>query len=147
MGYPSKIGQYRDGTFRKNVIEVSTASTASYVVREEDSGSVLRFGVVSTVAVQLPRISSKWLGLTYDIFFSTADATGDYTIDTSLDSSAGIWIMYSSGGVGSPSTITPATTDGPHGMRVTAISSVVWMGEPLMVGGSSAKPHGKWTTG
>jgi hypothetical protein len=57
---------------------------------------------------------------------------------------------YSSAGIGTPSTITPATTDGPHGIRLTAISSIVWMPELIAYAGyttaAKALPVGTWTT-
>ena len=143
---PSMVGQYRDGRFRRRVRTMSTGSTARYDVSQVDSGSILVFGVVSTASVGLPRISSKWLGLEYTIYFSTADAEGDYTIQCLADSSAVIHLALTSGGVGTASTITPLTTDSPHAIRVTAISSIVWLGEPLMMSGTTAKTFGSWTT-
>ena len=131
--------------WRRRVIEVSTASTATYQVSVRESGAILRFGTVSTINVELPKISSKFLGLNYEIYFSTADTVNDYDL-CCADSSAGIWMALSSGGVGSPTTIAPATTDHPHAIRVTAISSVIWLGEPLMISGTTAKTYGNWTT-
>ena len=157
MSYPSQLGQYRDGKYRRaNIIEVSTASTAMFYPEEKDSGAIYIFGVVSTISVGLPKISSKWLGLEYTFFFSTADAAGDYTVSTPYDSSAGIYVSPTTAGIGTPSTITPGSTDGPHAIRVTAISSVVWLGEALFLGDStnssggssvSGLPVGAWTTG
>ncbi len=143
--FPNKIGFYRDGIYRKRVKVVSTGSTATYNLASKDSGTVFRFGCVSTVAVGLPKISSKNLGVNYEIYFSTADAEGDYTVGCA-DTSAGIYLALSSAGSGTPSTITPTTTDHAHGIRVTAVSSIVWMGEPLMISGTTSKTFGSWTT-
>lgn len=136
--FPSKLGNKRDGLYRRNVKKMSTVSTARVDLKPEDSGTIYVFGTVSTVSVRLPRGSSKWLGLTYDIYFSTADAAGDYTI-TVEDSSAQIMIRNTTGGIkdAANSTITPASTDGPHAIRVTLISSVVWLGETLFNGVST----------
>jgi hypothetical protein len=135
--------------YRKRVITVSTASTATYQLSPRESGAMLMFGTVSTINVQLPKISSKFLGLNYEIYFSTADAQTDYDL-TCLDSSAGVYLPgLTSAGVGSPTTVAPATTDGPHAIRVTAISSIIWLGEPITnVYTTAAKTHaaGGWTT-
>jgi len=82
-----------------------------------------------------------------------ADAGGDFTI-MCKDTSAGIYLALSSAGVGSPTTITIGSTDVPHAIRVTAISSIVWLGEPLLINGASSHNStaasvgvGQWTTG
>jgi hypothetical protein len=136
MTHPSKIGHNRDGLYRRQVINYSTASTATYNVSVEQSGAIFYCPTVSTINMALPRISSKWLGLEYTFYFSTADATGDYQISCPFDSSAGIYIPgMSSDGVGTPSTITPMSTIWPHAIKVTALSSVVWLGEPIVMVG------------
>lgn len=150
MGQVNLNGFYRDGLFRREVEIVSTGSTAPFVITQEQSGSIFSFGVVSTIGVELPRISSNWLGLTYEILFSTAATEGDYTVGCVADTSGVIHLALTSAGVGTPSTITPNTTDSPHGIRVTAISSVVWMGEPLFSNQyttvAKAAAAGGWTT-
>ena len=99
--------------------------------------------------MQLPPISSKFLGLNYEIYFSTADAAEDYKISC-VDSSAAVQIIgLTSAGIGTGTTITPGTTDSPHAIRVTAISSVIWMGEPITNAWTSdyqAHSAGAWTT-
>lgn len=151
MGVPNRLGIYRDGLYRKRVTNLSTVSTATYNVEIEESGTIFVGGVVSTISLALPRISSKRLGLEYVVFFSTADAVGDYTINTARDSSASIFIIgLTTGGIGSGSTIQPQSTDGPNCIRLTAISSIVWLGEAMTNGLSSvAKGYaaGGWTTG
>jgi hypothetical protein len=159
MGNPNLQGFYRDGLFRRKVVVVSTAlgtsgtTAARQNILPEDSGTIFMFGVATTASAGLPKISSKWLGLTYDFYFSTAANTADYTVQCPDDSSAGIYLALSSAGVGTPTTITPGSTDVPHGIRVTAISSIIWLGEPLMVNGASTHNStaasvgvGQWTT-
>jgi hypothetical protein len=135
--------------WRKNIITVSTASTATYEISPHESGSILKFGTVSTIYAQLPKISSKFLGLNYEIYFSTADDPDDYHISC-IDSSAAIQIIgLTTDGIGTATTIKPASTDCPFAIRVTAISSVIWMGEPITNGWTSdyqAHSAGAWTT-
>ena len=151
MAYPNKLGHYRDGYYRVKVKNLSTGSTAMYHPSPDESGTVFVCGTVSTVSIGLPKISSKWLGLEYTIYFSTADDPGDYTIQCAHDSSAGVYLALSSAGVGTPSTIVPATTDCPHAIKVTAISSVIWLGEPISCNGyttvAKTLAAGAWTTG
>ena len=144
MAEPQLIGHYRDGVYRRRVIRVSTGSTALYLINAEDSGAIYHFGVVSTIGIELPRLSTLALGITFDIYFSTADAVGDYTIATHR-TVEGIHFALSSLGVVSPSTITPYSTDSPHGMRVTALSSLVWIGEPLLTN-LQTSASGAWST-
>lgn len=140
--------------WRKRVINYSTASTATYQLSPRESGAVFYCPTVSTISFELPKISSKFLGLNYEIYFSTADAAGDYQIFTA-DTSAFIHLALSTAatGIGTPTTITPNSTDVPHAIRVTAISSIIWMGEPLLMNGfsthDSTNDHvatGGWTT-
>lgn len=136
--------------WRRRVIVYSTASTATYQVSPRESGALFYCGTVSTIALQLPKISSKNLGLMYEVYFSSAADVGDNTINTAGDSSASIHIVgLTTGGIGTGSTITPQSTDGPNAIRLTAISSVIWMGEAITNGLSSvAKGYaaGGWTT-
>ena len=144
MAEPQLIGHYRDGVYRRKVVRVSTGSTARFNILAEDSGAIYHFGVISTICVVLPRLSTLVLGLTYYIYFSTADAVGDYTIATH-NTDEGIHFALSSLGIVSPSTITPFSTDAPHGIRVTALSSLVWIGEPLLANAQSTG-SGAWST-
>jgi hypothetical protein len=105
--------------------------------------------------MSLPRISSKALGVNFTFYFSTADAVNNYSVGCLLDTSAVINIPgMSSDGVGTPSTITPLSTIWPHAIKVTAISSIIWMGEPIsMVGDMTSNAiqdedfeGGTWTT-
>ncbi len=161
MGQVNQIGFYRDGLFRRKVEKVSTtipgtSGTAAARINftPEQSGTIFTFGAhATTQSIGLPRISSNWLGVTFDILFSTGANVGDYTIQCKADSSAAVQLALSSAGVGTASTITPGSTDVPHGIRVTAISSIIWLGEPLMINGASSHAStaasvgvGQWTT-
>ena len=146
--------RYGHLAWRRRVIKHSTGSTAVYSLSPRESGAIFYVPTVSTASFKLPKISSKFLGLNYEFFFSTADATGDYTIYTP-DTSANIHIPgMSSDGVGTASTITPLSTIWPHAIRLTAISSVIWVGEPFsMVGDITTNAiqdedfeGGTWTT-
>ena len=138
--------------WRKRVITYSTASTATYQLSPRESGAVFYCGTVSTLSFELPKISSKFLGLNYEFYFSTMDEANDIRVFTA-DTSCYINLNRTTAGVGSPTTIIPATTDGPNALRVTAISSVIWMAEvpldqSISTHASTAidVPIGSWTT-
>ena len=150
MGHPNQIGFYRDGLFRRKV-EVLPGGATTITVTPDQSGTLFSFdSSLSTQTVLLPRISSNWLGLTYEFFIPEQASSDDVRINCSLDSSAEIDMALSSV-VGRHSTIIPGSTF-PTAVRLTAVSSIRWMGTVLTAGGysmSSAATDnlGGWTTG
>jgi len=149
MGYPSKIGHYRDGFYRRNVIDVST-QVSTFTPLVSQSGAVFFVDTWTTGTIQLPRISSKWLGLEYEFFLAAQASSNDVKINAAGDSSAAIFMNLSSV-VASNSTVIPGSTF-PTGLRVTAVSSIVWVGQPITANSYSMSSAATdnlagWTTG
>ena len=129
MTYPNKLGFYRDGLYRRKVKSISTATTG-YTVYPEDSGTLFYIPAWTTGRIHLPKISSNWLGLEYTFFDSGQASSLDLSIKAdTLDSSAVIQMNYSSV-VDNSSACSPGSTF-PAGLRLTAMSSVVWMGQTI----------------
>jgi len=155
MGIPNFLGEKRDGLFRRNVVRVnSTADRSAAVLGEltyEESGTIFLVpGGATGQLFQLPKISSKWLGIEYTFHVSTQSSSTVIKINCALDSSAYIKTNYSSV-VDEHSSIIPGTTQA-TAITLTAVSSVVWMGQPLThnsYSGSSDPTSncGGWTTG
>ena len=124
--------------FRRRVINYSTLSTATLELTEAESGAIFFVPTVSTVKLSLPRISSKRLGLNYEIFFSTFDALADFNIVSTNDSSADIALVSRTSALSTASAITPATSVGTYAVRLTAVSSVRWMMENISGGRPSS---------
>ncbi len=115
----------------------------------EQSGTIFYIEARTAQIIQLPRISSKWLGVEYTFHISTQASSGAVKINCACDSSATIKMNYSSI-VDEHSSITPGTTLA-TALTVTAVSSIVWMGQPLSfnsyMGSSDATSNcGGWTT-
>ena len=147
----SKIGHYRDGYFRRNVQEISTASTR-YEVPVNESGALYWLNTASSMNIILPRISSKWLGLTYEFALQEQASSDDVKLRCDIfDSSAIIQTAFSSV-VDNHTTAIPNSTFMTGG-RITAVSSIVWMLEqitgPAGTFGTTNADNavGGWTTG
>ena len=149
MSFPNIIGHYRDGLYRRAVESIK--STAARTIEIEESGMVFFIpGAVTGQIITLPKISSKWLGLEYSFHVSTQASSANFKINCVLDSSASIFMNLSSI-VDNHSSIIPGTTQA-TAITLTAVSSVVWMGQPLShnsySGSSDATSNcGGWTTG
>lgn len=138
MGYPNELGLYRDGLYRRRVEKVvstvnriAAAGTSKGVgpLTVEESGTYFTIPPVTGVVHTLPKISSKWLGVEYTYYVSTQTA-GTFKINCVLDSSASIKLPFSSevdehSSIATDSSFASAIT-------LTAVSSVVWMGQPIM---------------
>jgi len=143
------IGEYRDGYYRKQVIKFSS-EISSYNLSPEESGAIF-FAKISTHVINLPKISSLCLGITYEFAITEQASSGNFKLVCSkFDSSAIIQTALSSV-IDYNTTVTPASTFF-TGARVTAVSSVIWMLEQITASGysfSSAATAaiGGWTTG
>lgn len=145
----NKIGFYRDGFYRKNVVTVDTG-TSRYNVSPDESGTLFQLDLASTMNFILPRISSKALGLTYEFYISTQGSSLDVNLRVDVNDSSALLRSGFSSVVDRTSTARPATTMVTV-CRVTAVSSIMWMLEQL----SAAQGHttdvtswaGGWTTG
>ena len=149
MGYPNKIGFYRDGLYRRQVKTLSTATSAASIPVSE-SGMWYFVNTWTTARITLPRVSSKWLGLEYTFFIQEQASSDDVGINTANDSSAMIQMNLSSV-VDNNSTIMPGSTFA-TGLRVTAVSSIIWVGQPITVNSYSMSSAATdnlsgWTTG
>ena len=144
------LGIYRDGLFRKTVIQVSTGST-NYDISADESGAIFWINTASTVNFRLPKVSSLALGLTYEFAIQEQATSNDIRITcNTFDSSALIQTAFSSI-VDNHTTAIPASTFF-TGARITAVSTIVWMLEAITAAGyafSSAASDavGAWTTG
>ena len=130
MGYPNKLGHYRDGLYRRSVKRISTATTGINVYAK-DSGMTYFVPTWTTGAIHLPKISSKWLGVEFTFFVEEQASSLDLSIKAdTADSSAVIQLNISSI-VDNSSAVSPGSTFA-SALRVTAVSSIVWMGQPIM---------------
>ena len=130
MGFPSKIGQYRDGLYRRHVTgPMNVATSGPTDLRIDQSGSLFYVPLATTHTIRLPKISSKWLGVEYTFFIAEQASSDDVKINTALDSSAMIQMNFSSA-VDNHTTIIPGSTFA-TGLRLTAVSSIVWMGQAI----------------
>ena len=124
--------------WRKRVIRYSTNSTATYFLSPQESGAMFFVPEVSTVKFSLPRISSNRLGLNYEFFFVLEADLADYDIDSTIDSSADIYITGLTSAVSTASAISPFSTIGSLSARLTAVSSVKWIFENIGAGRPSS---------
>ena len=151
MTYPNKLGQYRDGLYRRSVKKHSS-DVYDYNIDANDSGTIFHVRHSDTAtSFHLPHISSKRLGLEFT-FYVDATTASKFRINVDNDSSAAIYFGYTEE-VDVHSTIIPATTAS-CALCLTAISTVIWMAESLMSGGgtshASTDPSWSecsWTTG
>ena len=145
-----KLGVYHDGVYRKNIVQVSSGSTA-YDIAPEESGATFWLNTATTLNFRLPRISSHLLGLTYELAIQEQASSDDVRVTcNTFDSSAIIQTAFSSI-VDNHTTAIPASTFF-TGARLTAVSTIVWMLEQITAAGyafSSAATDavGGWTTG
>ncbi len=136
--YPNHFGNTRDGLYRRRVEYVYSTqsrvpgagtSKGAGPLTVEESGTYFYVPPVTGMVFQLPKISSKWLGVEYTWFVSTQTA-GTVKINCALDSSAGIHTNFSSE-VSVHSTIVTDSSF-PSAVTLTAVSSIAWMGQPIM---------------
>jgi len=129
MGYPNKLGHYRDGLYRRSVKEISTATT-SVQLYAKDSGMTYFVPTWTTGTIVLPKISSKWLGVEFTFFVEEQATSNDVSINADdYDSSCKIKLPYSS--IVDESTGCSLGSTFATGLRLTAVSSIAWMGQPL----------------
>jgi len=144
--YPNKIGQYRDGLYRRKVERLSTADQA---IPSSKSGTLFFVPTATTATYQLPKISSKWLGVEFEFFVQEQASSDDIKINCALDSSAAIQTNFSSV-VDNHSTVIPGSTFATFG-RFTAVSSVVWILTPgvnsYSMSSAATDNLSGWTTG
>ena len=126
---PSKIGHYRDGLYRRNVKRISTATTG-FDIPVAESGMTYFVPTWTTGRLNLPRISSKWLGLEYTFFIEEQASSDDISFSNDKDSSAIIQMNFSSA-VDNSTGASPGSTFA-TAIRLTAVSSIVWMGQSIM---------------
>ena len=145
----NELGIYRDGRYRENVQKISTGST-SYDLSPDESGSIFWLNTATTMTFNLPKVSSKALGLTYTLALQEQASSDDVKVTCSkFDSSAAIQTAFSSV-IDTHTTAIPGSTFFTGG-RFTAISTVVWMLEQLTAGythvNDATSNMGGWTTG
>ena len=146
MSAPSLMGHNRDGFYRRLVINWTTGvggfSTGDYLVQPEQSGALFQVGTLTTAHFSLPRISSLFLGLEYEFSLSSQAAAQDVNIVSTLDSSAHIVMNgLSTAELTTASAITPGNVEGVNFVKVTAVSSVVWVARAA-VGATSLSSGG-----
>ena len=134
MGYPNKIGFYRDGLYRRGIRKHSSG-IYDYNLKEDESGTVFHIQNALATSFHLPKISSKWLGLEYT-FYVDATTAANFRINVDNDSSAAIYFGYTAA-IDVHSTIIPESTAS-CALSLTAISSAIWMAESLMSGGGTS---------
>ena len=127
--YPNEVGFYRDGFYRRNIVQVSTASSR-YNIPEEESGAVYHLALASTMNFILPRVSSKWLGLTYEFAIEEQASSLDVRIRCDVNDSSALIKTGLSSIIDENTTLAPNSTFF-TGARVTAISSVTWVLEQI----------------
>jgi len=132
--------------WRRRVIKYSTASTATYNISRKKSGAIFVVPTVSTVHLALPKISSLALGLNYEFYFSSAADKEDYTIASTIDSSAHILMNGVTSAASTASAVTPLSTVDGNACKLTAISSVAWLFENAYGGGWSSANTSDLTT-
>lgn len=147
--YPSKIGHYRDGKYRRYVKRLTTAKGTSLGLPVEESGTLYYIPDGTATTVKLPKISSAYLGIEYTFFVESNDSSVGFVLQT-YDSSASIQLNFSSV-VDNHTTVIPGSTMA-TGLRVTAMSSAIWMGQPLTANSYSESSDASsiksgWTTG
>lgn len=148
--YPNQIGFYRDGTYRRAVETISTATTR-FSPTEEQSGTLFVVPEITTLAIALPSVSSRWLGLVYEFFVEEQATSDDVQIDASINKVNGVIMMNFSSQVDDSSRIMLDSTFA-TGIRLTAVSSVRWMGEAISGRGGYAfssvatDAGGTWST-
>ena len=150
MSYPDKIGFYRDGLYRRAFKTISTA-TSRVNLHPEDSGMHYFVPTWTTGNIILPKISSKWLGIEYTFFIEEQETSNDVKVRCDVnDANAALRMNYSSN-VDTHTTIIPGSTFA-TGLRVTAVSSIAWMAQPISANAFSDSSDassnlGGWTTG
>ena len=144
MTFPNELGQYRDGLYRRRVVNVvstvnriAAAGTSKGIgpLTAEESGTYFYVPTLTAAVHTLPRISSKWLGLEYTYYVADQASSGAFKINCVLDSSAKIKMNFSSE-VDEHTSISPGSKL-KTAITLTAVSSVVWMGQPLSHNGYS----------
>ena len=162
MASPDKAdlmgNRYGHLPFRRRVITISTVSTGLMLTPAE-SGAIFYVPEVSTFVFTLPKISSKNLGLNYEIVLEatteSTSVTDAVTIKRSskIDSSADIRGVFTSAStLTSGSEISPQTSVGQTWGKLTAMTSVHWQlqasqqGESALAKGDVDVGPG-WTTG
>ena len=119
--------------WRQRVITISTASTATYLVAQQESGAIFyvpNFAAATLVNFSLPRISSQRLGLKYEFMFTKPTSALDVAIASTIDSSAQIFGVPgpTNTTISTASAIAPGSTIGPwYTVSVAAVSSVTWL--------------------
>ena len=129
MGYPNKLGHYRDGLYRRSIKKISTATT-SVELYAKDSGMTYFVPTWTTGTIVLPRISSKWLGVEFTFFVEEQATSNDFSINADDNNSSAIIQMNFSSVVDNSTGASLGSTFA-TGLRLTAMSSNVWMGQPI----------------
>ena len=98
---PGFLGDNRDGLYRSNVVRVNStrdrSAAADGELTFEESGTLFLVpGGATGQLFQLPKISSKWLGVEYTFHVSTQSSSTVIKINCALDSSASIKMGFSS---------------------------------------------------
>ena len=155
MKYPNYLGHNRDGLYRRKVVQVESTmnrdgtTITSPILTVEESGTYFLIPALTASVWTLPRISSKQLGVEYTFHVSTQASSAAFKVNCAADSSAKIKMPFSSE-VDEHSSIIPATSKA-TGLTVTAVSTVVWMGQGITANSYSqssvATSFGGWTTG
>ncbi len=126
---PSKIGHYRDGAYRQNVKRISTASTGVDLTLDQ-SGTLFFVPTWTTGRINLPKASSKWLGTEYTFFVEEQASSDDFSINADLSNANAVIQMCFSSVIDNSTGASLGSTFA-TGLRLTAVSSNVWMGQPI----------------
>ena len=110
---------------RQPVVAMTTG--ANYSPTTEQSGTLFTAGGNDGTSqlVLLPKNPSA--GTWFDFYVSSQDETGDFQINTTADSSAKIHLPGMTSAVSSGDAIEPLTTEQHNFVRMTAMSSILWV--------------------
>lgn len=108
-----------------------TTGTTAYAPVSSQSGSIFIFGTATSQGVVLPK--NPPAGVFFQFYVSSQAASTDFIITTTGDSSARIEMNGASSAVSTVLYISPQVSSlGMNTIRLTAISSVLWLAEPSL---------------
>ena len=109
---------------RRPVVEMTTG--ADYSPSTAQSGTLFIAGCNLGTSQRILLPKNPTAGVWFDFFVSTQDDAGEFSLNTTADSSAELHMPGVTSAVSTASALQPLTTLGAHYARVTAISSIIW---------------------
>ena len=114
------------GLYHKQSV-VAMTTGANYSPTTAQSGTLFTAGCNLGTSQRVLLPANPTAGVWYDFFVSTQDDAGDFALNTTADSSAVLILPGVTSAVSTASALSPLTTLGVHYIRVTALSSVIWL--------------------